>query len=261
MDDSIKKRGLVMKANKPLHIHAYDVQPDIRDFFKNYATIKKIMENSEGIDFVLFSELFLISDSRTLLDENILQGYKDVLNNIKQLAINNDIGISFGCIKEVEREFYICQTVYLPDGRSFEYLKTHLGINERLHFKAGKEMSYFNYKGYNFSTQICIETHINDLSIVHRKANTHIVLAPFRTPYSVEKRIINWEKYIPTRGYDYNMCFVCCNHNGGKFCVNGKGDIKTEITIGKNQTFLIDQSDFNSKIDFMSYRQEELYKG
>ncbi|MDK2941145.1 MAG: omega-amidase, partial [Acetobacterium sp.] len=141
------------------------------------------------------------------------------------------------------------------------YCKVHLGKNERKIFSAGNKIDVFKFKEYTFGIQICLDTHIMDMSIMQKEQGAEIIIAPFKTPYDSQKRAKNWSKYMLARAYECNFCMICSNYYGGIQIVNGNGICVKENL--KNNSFLVytvsQENDFNKKIDYFSYRKPELY--
>ncbi len=235
--------------------------PSKKNIRKNYDYIVQMTKTQHLCSLISFGELFLISDRDALEDENIWEVLKMTLSDIQALAISTKTAIAVGHPFKFEDKYFICHSVFMPNGEIERYKKVHLGKNEQLYFEAGHEIKVFHYDGFTFGIQLCIDTHVPEMTLSQKLKGVEIILAPFNTPYSTSQRICNWKKYIPARAYEYNVVLLCHNTGGGIFAVNGYGDRLCEddgiasmdiIEISKEKSF-------NKKVDYLSYRRPELY--
>ncbi|AWW25857.1 nitrilase-related carbon-nitrogen hydrolase [Acetobacterium carbinolicum] len=246
---------------KDLKIGVSSLIPSEEDLGYNYEIIANAIKKNPTLDLVCFSELFLCSKMsmiNTIEKEEKLIRYT---NEIKELAKIYNTAVSYGLIIKKEEQYYIGQRVALPNGVDYLYCKVHLGKNERKIFSAGNKIDVFKFKEYTFGIQICLDTHIMDMSIMQKEQGAEIIIAPFKTPYDSQKRAKNWSKYMLARAYECNFCMICSNYYGGIQIVNGNGICVKENL--KNNSFLVytvsQENDFNKKIDYFSYRKPELY--
>lgn len=227
------------------------------DINSNLAIIRRCAFSDREADMVLTAECFLCHDTDYYDHEQMKAAHESLAN----LAIELNLAICYGALEKDLDDFYISQYVVFPDQEGYKYRKVHLGKNEKLMCKEGSSIDTFNFRHVTFGVQICIETHINELSIMHRRMGASIILAPFNTPYSISKRMTNWKKYITTRAYDYNLVYACSNRSGGALLVNGKGQIIDEReVVGDSISYTISDVDYNQRVDFFSYRKPSLYE-
>lgn len=59
--------------------------------------------------------------------------------------------------------------------------------------------------------QVCWETHFPELSMIQREQGAEVVLMPFVSGMSGEKRRDAWLKYLPARASDNGMFVLACN--------------------------------------------------
>ncbi len=246
---------------KDLKIGVSSFIPSEEDLDYNYDLIADTIRKNPDLDLVCFSELFLCSKMsmiNTIEKEEKLIG---CTHKIAELAKKYNTAVSYGLIIKEEEHYFIGQKVALPNGTDYLYCKVHLGKNERKIFSSGNKIDVFKFKDYTFGIQICIDTHIMDMSIIQKKNGAEIIIAPFKTPYDAKKRVKNWSKYILARAYECNFRMICSNYYGGIQIVNGNG-ICVKENLEKN-SFLIytvsQENDFNKKIDYFSYREPEIY--
>ena len=236
--------------------------PTEKDLESVYKIIEESVHEYRHVDLLCFGELFLLNDPKFLDDAQNQDQLERIIYRIHDLAIKYNMAISYGSVIKEDKKLYIGQRIALPNQKEYTYRKVHLGKNERNSYGQGGTIDVFNFKGCTFGVQICIDTHIMEMSIMHKLMGAQIIIAPFNTPYDSQKRLDNWKKYIPARAYECNMCFVCTNYYGGVLMVNGNGLIVKECTNTdsvETYTFSVEK-DFNKKIDYFSYRNNELYK-
>lgn len=245
---------------KKIKIGIVDQTPSNTNIQKNYNTILNYIENNQDLDLLCFSELYLVS--KLEIEESIYIEKLKLLLDKLQIKINKyQICLSVGGIYIYENNKYIAQFILRPFEDIIIYKKSHLGTNESKIYIAGSEIKVFKYKNFKIGIQICIETHIPDISRVQKERGAEIIIAPFKTPHERNKRIKFWKKYILARAYDYNLAFICNNYSGGIMVVNGKGEILLNSSkINNIYTVELDKSkDWEGKIDYLKYRREELY--
>lgn len=231
------------------------------DLDANYALIERKLNSHRTLDLISFGELFLMSDTNQLNEKTFPERLEKVLEKISDLAIQTDTAISIGHPLYGEDKCFIRQSVFMPDGRIEIYDKVHLGRTEKETFSAGNEVTVFEFKDFIIGIQLCIDTHIPEMTLSQKLKGAEIILAPFNTPYKTTKRITNWKKYIPARGYEYNLAVLCHNSAGGIFAVNGFGEILCENDEVQSIEVieLSKVEDYNHKIDYLSYRRSEVY--
>ena len=243
-------------------VGAVTIVPPRDDIEATYKIIEESVKAHPEADMLCFGELFLTQDKDDLIDPNKSARYETIVAQINALSATYDTAVSYGTILNEDDKFYICQKVALPDGQTYSYTKIHLGKNEQKTYDAGDKIDTFRYKGFTFGVQICLDTHIAEMSIIQKSKGAEIILAPFNTPYDVGKRLANWAKYIPARAYEYNLCFVCCNLHGGAMIINGYGEVVKE-SASKDTVELYtisSEKDFNNKINYFAYRKPEVYR-
>ncbi|MGH4139122.1 nitrilase-related carbon-nitrogen hydrolase [Clostridium sp.] len=232
-----------------------------------YRIIEEVVRKNAYMDLICFGELFLNNNLDLYnLKKNGFENEKEsevekVIESIRMLSKKYDLAISFGHILKEDNKFYIVQRVVFPSQEDYIYRKVHLGHNERKIFNPGDTIDVFHYKEYTFGIQICIDTHIQEMSLIQKSMGAEIIIAPFNTPYAPPKRLKNWSKYILTRSYEYNLCFICTNLYGGLQIINGYGNsVKSSIDTDTVESYAISfQKDFNHKLDFLSYRRPSVY--
>lgn len=248
--------------NNDIIIGAVSKIPEGKDLEDIYEIIEESVKDYKHVDFLCFGELFLLNNPEYLDNEHNQKYLENIIHNISCLATRYNMAISYGCVIKEGEKLFIGQKIAMPNKKDYTYRKVHLGKNESNIYDPGESIDIFEYKGFTFGVQICIDTHMMEMSIIQKLMGAQIIIAPFNTPYDPKKRLENWKKYIPARAYDCNMCFVCSNYYGGLQIVNGYGDIVEEssnVDIIKTYTFSVEK-DFNHKIDYFSYRNDDLYK-
>lgn len=220
--------------------------------------INKLMTMRNNMDLICFPEMFLISDYREITYD-IIKKLELVRSTIREKTIESGVAISYGTIVSENDNLYIAQIICLPDNREYEYRKMVLGKNEEKHFEKGNEICSFKYKGINFGVLLCIESHLPELTYIHKRLGCQVMLVPFKMPGNIEKRLEIWDKYIPARSYDYNIVHVCNNYYGGIYASDGKGD---SIDIIRDELLEYIEIDcdtvFNRRINYYDYSRDDL---
>lgn len=161
---------------------------------------------------------------------------------------------------------HITQKVYLPHGEVLKYHKIHLGKRESIKYECGRDLLSFQYKGINIGVLICSDTHFNELFILERKLGVEVILAPFKSPHNAKRRSELWQKYLPTRAYDYRLSIVANNLTrgtyGGHIGYDAKGKILEPLTVEPLPVYTIEHFQVEAgmnNIDFFLKRKEFRY--
>jgi predicted amidohydrolase len=228
----------------------------------NYNTLVKVVNSLETLDILCTGELFLMKDIQVLESVEIWTALEDVLKRIQALAVNKNTALCVGYPHKSSSGIRIRQSVYFPAGEPFHYDKVHLGKKEQIYFRPGDQIETFTHKGFCIGIQICIDTHVQEMTLMQKLQGAEIILAPFNTPYGSEKRMANWKKYIPARSYEYNLCYACTNTGSGILATDGHGQIICQSIedIDLEVITIEEDKDFNKKIDYMTYRRPEVYR-
>lgn len=135
----------------------------------SFKIIKESIVQYSFVDLLCFGELFLFNNP--LLLESIKYSKKIfmITSEIKEFSRKYEVAVSYGYIVKEHAKYYICQRITFPDGTEYTYRKVHLGKNEAKVFHPGDKIDVFNYKGYTFGVQICVDTHIMEMSILQKK--------------------------------------------------------------------------------------------
>lgn len=247
--------------NRSISIAIVSGAPSKENTKRNFDYLVQMIETHKEASLISFGELFLMSDTEALDDDKMWETLEETLDDIRVLSKNKNIAIAVGHPHNADGLRFIRHSIFMPNGKVEIYDKVHLGKNEKHYFKAGKSINVFHYEGFTFGIQLCIDTHIPEMTLSQRLKGVEIILAPFNTPYSILKRISNWKKYIPARAYEYNVVVLCHNTGGGIFAVDGLGENLCEndevrsIAIVK----LSKDKSYNKKVDYLSYRRPEIY--
>lgn len=228
----------------------------------NYDTLKKVVYSYDRVDVFCAGELFLIKDTYELENAQMWIKLEEILTYIQELSKEKSCAICVGYPHQKDHGISIRQSVFFPKGEAYHYDKVHLGKKESEHFVSGDRIDTFDYKGFCIGLQLCIDTHVQEMTLMQKLKGVELILAPFNTPYSTEKRLKNWKKYILARAYEYNLCFACTNTGGGIIGGNGHGHItclsSEDVDV---QVMTIDKdADYNKRIDYMAYRRPEVYR-
>ena len=226
-----------------LKVACYNRQ--VKDLDMIFQTIKGLKA-----DLILFPEAFF---EASIIDDKFWL----------EKAITYDKAFVVG----VKGKNRITQKVYLPKGKILKYHKIHIGTIEKEKYIPGEEILVFNYKAFNIGIMICSDTHFNDLFIIHRKSGAELILAPFKSPHKPVKRKKLWQKFLPTRAYDYRLSIVANNYTDDKYGGHAAYNPYGEKIKSMQEDFLPIYSieKFREKgsmqtIDFFKKRKEEVYK-
>jgi len=211
---------------------------------------------------MIFSKIEKIQADLILFPEGFFE--KNAIDDA--LWLKKSLQLKMVFVLGYSSENYITQKIFLPTNKILKYHKIHLGTVEKQNYLSGDEILTFEYANFKIGVMICSDTHFNELFIIQRKLGTELILAPFRSPHNKVKRKKLWDKFLPTRAYDYRLSIVANNYYSegleGSVAYNPYGD---EIKSNKESflpMYVIEK--FESKggmgtIDFFKKRREEVY--
>lgn len=200
----------------------------------------------------------------------------DIQVNFTERKLNPVIQINFTKPEQRRKRCYITHGVFLTDGTTHFYRKTHLGTREKEYFAAGNSLDVFTLScGVKIGIQLCAETHFNDITQTLSLRGAQLIFAPHAVPGKAGSRKSVWEKYIPARSYDNRVYMACCNQwdgekfEGGALVTNPAGETIASSYEKYEQllTFSIEESNVlpaeqlpqRGKYYFPEKRRPELY--
>lgn len=244
---------------------------------KNLETLKEYaaLAKTEGCTALCFPECFLTGYAPKEADMRAISRNSSYLQEIHTLAKALGMDLLVGFMERDGEQFFITHGIFLADGSMQYYRKTHLGEREKLVFTPGNSLDIFTLScGVTFGIQICVETHFNDITQSLSLRGARLIFAPHAIPRVAGSREKIWNKYIPTRSYDNQVYFACCNQwdkerfGGGLLVTTAKGDILTSFyeDEAKILTFSVDKDEIlplaegvSRKHYFPANRRPELY--
>lgn len=245
---------------------------DTLKILKTYAKQAK----EYGCTALCFPECFLTGYVPKEADSLAISRNSLVFQEICALSKSLQMDLLVGFMERNKEYFFITHGIFLADGSVSYYQKTHLGEREKLVFTPGNSLDIFTLScGVKFGMQICVETHYNDITQSLSLRGARLIFAPHAVPRVAGNRKKIWNKYIPTRSYDNQVYFACCNQwdeerfGGGILVTNAKGDTLTSIYEEKPvvHTFSVEETeilplDQNTKRKhyFPANRRPELYQ-
>lgn len=244
---------------------------------KNLETLKKYatQAKAEGCTALCFPECFLTGYAPKETDTRAISKNSCYFQEINALAKTLHIDLLVGFMEQDSEQCFITHGIFLADGSVQYYRKTHLGEREKLVFTPGNSLDIFTLTcGVKFGMQICVETHFNDITQSLSLRGARLIFAPHAVPRVAGSREKIWNKYIPTRSYDNQVYFSCCNQwdeerfGGGILVTNAKGDTLASFyeDQAKLLTFCVEESEVLPLVEgssrkhyFPSNRRPELY--
>lgn len=241
------------------------------EILKSYAKQAK----EAGCTALCFPECFLTGYLPKEADSFSVSRDSHIFQEISNLSKSLNIDLLVGFMERTDKHFFITHGIFLSDGSASYYQKTHLGEREKLVFTPGNSLDIFTLScGVRFGMQICVETHYNDITQSLSLRGARLIFAPHAVPKIAGNREKIWNKYIPTRSYDNQLYFACCNlwdedrFGGGVLVTTAKGDILTSFYEDKSvlHTFHVEESEVlpldvtaKRKYYFPATRRPELY--
>ena len=185
----------------------------VGDIAGNLANMKRIMHaaKDQGAQIVLFPEASLTGYSASRAAEIALPPSCAEVREVFDLANFLGIAVCFGLFERAENgDVFIAQPLHTSEATLW-HRKTHLGQKEQSTIKPGQKLEVIDAFGVRIGVQVCWETHFPELSTIQRMQGAEVVLMPFASGISGEKRRDAWLKYLPARAHDNGMFVLACN--------------------------------------------------
>lgn len=191
--------------------------------------------------------------------------------HIRMIAEASDgIAVVFGIFQDIPGGTAIRQVVCEDGDVVGVYTKTHLGMNEQ-GLIPGEELPVIDTAHCRLGIQICWELHFPEITGVLRSKGAELVLNPFASPISGDRRISIWRKLVPARADDNRLFYAACNSDGSSvICAGPDGNEIIGENIGgglfryRLERSLLDRyrnsEERMGNIDFPRHFRPELYR-
>ena len=236
----------------------------------NYVAAKKFVEDAayQNSDLILFPEMSFtgFSMNTTITKE----AYHETINQIKEYAVQYQIAIGFGWVKDCGEKSENHYTVIGKDGIIIsDYAKIHpfSYSGEDKKFQGGDQIAFFELDQIMFSTFICYDLRFPEIfQAASKRAN--VIIVPANWP---AKRSEHWKSLLKARAIEnqvYIFAINCVGEVGdlqfsGDSCViNPNGDVLKELSGQEGIiefNLLDDVEDYRNSFQVKNDRREELY--
>ncbi len=163
----------------------------------------------EKADLAVFPECSLTGYSTALAGEIAITREDPQAERIRKAAKEEACSVCFGYIEREEDRLYITQELY-AGGEVLYYHKTHLGSREQAVFAAGDAFPVLDVP-IRTGIQLCVESHIPEISAAERKKGAELLLIPYASPMSGTRCLENWSVHLPARASDNGVYVAACN--------------------------------------------------
>jgi len=246
------------------------------DAAANLRSIESYVSGSES-DIVCFPEMCLSGYTTSDPARYALRPDDAMVSKVHDIAADAGVAIVFGYMEENGARPFLRQEI--ADGTSDVrfYRKTHLGHAESEVFQPGDSLPVFDVKGVKMGLQLCIESHIPDISQTYRAKGAELILMPFANGNSGDKRRSVWYSYLPARASDNGLFVAACSatgdnglgtvFGGGMIALDPKGKTMAEyygtdehsLTVDIGGRLPRDGPDTMANISYFDRRRPELY--
>lgn len=243
----------------------------------NLERMAEFVEDNSDSDIICFPEMCLSGYTTDDPGRFALTPDDSFVLKVHELAENSGTAIVFGYL-EIDGDS-VCMRQEIADGSGTAkyYRKSHLGAMESKVFKAGDDLPVFDIKGVKTGLQLCIESHIQDISASLRSKGAELILMPFANGITGERRRSSWYTYLPARASDNGLFVACCSaigdngygaqFGGGTIALDPKGNTIAEyygtdphsITLEIGGKLPRDGPETMSNISYYDRRRPELY--
>lgn len=130
----------------------------------NIKQIEKAIRSSKNIDMLCFGEAFLQGFDAFkwdyAKDKNIaISKDSNIMKSLEKMSKDYNIDLAFGYLEIDEDELYSSYAIIINGKLSYNYRRITIGWKEYFktdfHYKEGKDILTFNYKGHNITIALC----------------------------------------------------------------------------------------------------------
>ena len=195
--------------------HSFNEPLNWQNNIEEIATLVLAMEK-KGVQFALFPEL---SVSGYLNAQNQLKQWKKIqkpaLNELITLSKQSNLCFSVGLPLPLFKGFGIAQIMLYQGEIIHTHFKTHLSVHEAKNYHNGKDLNLINFMNFQMGTQLCLESHYPELSLLQQMQGANVLNFAFASPRETpDEKMERFKMLLKPRAYD-NVCFVlACNSSG-----------------------------------------------
>lgn len=226
-----------------IRIALVQMKAQVGDTAGNLARMRGFMEQAAacGVKLVCFPETCLTGYDPTRASEVALSRTSDEVLGLFDLADSNGMAVCFGMFERAEDgKVFIAQPLHV-DGNTLWHRKTHLGSKEQATITPGQVLETISVFGIRVGVEVCWETHYPELASIQRQQGAELVLMPFASGISGQRRREAWMKHLPARASDNGMFVLACNalldtattvsptaFGGGLLAIDPRGEVLAE---------------------------------
>lgn len=262
---------------KDIRLTLVQMRSTVGDAPSNLKRMESFISSADS-DIVCFPEMCLSGYTTYDPGRYALDPDDPSVSKIHDLSDDTDVAIVFGYMeRNISGRPLLRQEIAGCSSDIRHYRKTHLGQAESEVFQPGDSLPVFSVKGITIGLQLCIESHIPDISQSYRSKGAELILMPFANGNSGDRRRSVWYSYLPARASD-NGLFVAATSavgdnglgtvfGGGMIALGPKGNTIGEyygtdehsITVDIGGKLPRDGPETMSNISYFDRRRPELY--
>lgn len=261
---------------KDIRLTLVQMRSVVGDAPSNLEVMESFVSSSDS-DIVCFPEMCLSGYTTSDPGRYSLDPEDPSVSRVHDLADDTGTAIVFGYMEGPGAPF-LRQEIAGCSSDTAYYRKTHLGLAESKVFQPGDSLPVFPVKGIVAGIQLCIESHIPDISRTYRAKGAELILMPFANGNSGEKRRSVWYSYLPARASDNGLFVTACSavgdnglgavFGGGMIALDPKGTVIGEyygtdvhsMTVDIGGRLPRDGPENMSNISYFDRRRPELYR-
>lgn len=195
-----------------MRIALVQMQARTGDPTANANAIESFMRKAteQGAHLICLPEASLTGYDPTHAADIALDAESAEIRALFDLADDLGIGVCFGLFEREGGNLFIAQPLH-AQGATLWHRKTYLGNKEQPFITPGQAIETLDVLGVRIGVQVCWETHFPELSATHHAQGAEVVLMPFASGASGQKRREAWMKYLPACAADNGFFVAACN--------------------------------------------------
>ena len=168
------------------------------------------------VELCIFPELNLSGTFAGFDDvDKFLKKNPDPSSTCRHLSEKYHLAFTAGWPVEENGRFYIAQFLFEKGNLAGCHKKTHLAGKEARIFTPGNQMDVFPCNGTVIGMQLCLESHLPEISTIQARKGAQIIAIGFASPRESEtEKMDRFLRFLPARAYDNNCFVVAANQSG-----------------------------------------------
>lgn len=198
---------------RAMRVAAVPMQSAIGDVQGNLARLVALVGQAAqaGCDLLVLPEACLTGYSSARADEIAVDAGCEACRELERAAQGAGVAVCYGFVERNPQGRPFVTQVVCDGASALVYRKTHLGQREQEAFAAGDDLPVAQVAGACVGVHLCWESHLPQVAATLRAKGAELLLVPYASGCTGQRRAQTWNRYLPARAYDNGAFVVAVN--------------------------------------------------